>query len=82
MTFKFESNPDTFDVTVPEKGWYYIDGAGNKLLFRDKFEQPLNRQGYLNATGGKLGAGAAIVYKTGRVYKERDFARLGIPTNF
>lgn len=89
VMFEFVSNQDTWDFKPADRGWYYLSTGNEKLVFRDAKGFQMNAPGLLNGSGGQLASTANVVYFDGaggnpsafRVYPEKDFANLNIPTS-
>lgn len=89
VMFEFVANYDTWDFKPADRGWYYLSTGNEKLAFRDAKGFQLNAPGLLDGSGGQLASTSNVVYFDGaggnpsafRVYPEKDFADLGIPTS-
>lgn len=78
-TYIFQFRPDSWDLTILDKGTYYINGSSKRIKFKTDDNQ--NREGILNGSGGD-GTGGAPVWNTIRIYPRVAFGLLNLPQNF
>lgn len=79
--FEFHADENKWMESVPNVGFYEIDGAGDlQAIMEGTPPLPVVEQVPLNAAGGKLAAGSPLQYVDVDKYSVRNFGALGIPT--
>ena len=79
VTYVFQFRPDSWDLTILDKGTYYINGSSKRIKFKTDDNQ--NREGLLDGAGGD-GTGGSPHWLTLRVYPRVAFGNLNLPQNF
>lgn len=90
LTFEFTSNPNTWDFMPADRGWRYKVSGNWAKWKEDTTGLDMGGLFYLDGSGGKRGNSDPVVYFDGlsgnpnpiRGYNEKDFAELGIPTDW
>ena len=82
VTYQIEFNPDTFSVYLLDQGTYYLDSAGDRVVFRDE-EELADRPKNLDGSGGELGdaSGDDPVYLEYFTREMFAFSAMGLPTS-
>ena len=80
-TFGFDVREQDWTIEPLDRGTYYLVG-NNKFRFVDNLARPMQK-GNLDGQGGELAQGSELE-TTGpwQVYEFKDFADLGLPTDF
>ena len=76
-TFRIEFNEDTWDVEIVNRGYTYIDGAGEEAVVVINGERP-SEPVLLEADGSITPQGSVGTTSTFEVIRESDFTLLGI----